>query len=335
MATSAPAPASAPILQSSVFEEDKPNPTAASTQFISALASNVILPRQIQNYKCVICAERPGNLTPITIVADLPPDFAIEYGADYQESVSQGLKGVIPGKLDSIAKLGGLSLMTKSLTAQIWQGSSEVHFSIPIILQVETDAKRDVLEPLAALYSLVLPGEPTGGGFLRSPGPRLNYEKLVRGAVVAANDLITTGGSALAEGVATVIDAYKAVSMNNANSAVNTTITATGTAGGTVVTGADTVAGRADDLLRQSIENTVSLRLGNYMRFDYVVVTSVQQLHSTMPLQDGTMSRVEVTVGFKTFFTPTSRDIPKMLINLGDWDGNSSQGTAAGTPAAR
>ncbi len=287
------------------------------------------------NYKCIItCTDQK-----ITLEASLPESFQIDVGANYDEAFSQ-LIGSIPlaSKVAPWAKAFGLQLTTQALTAQIWNGSTELAFSLPLVFQAETSGVKDVLSKLRDLYTLVLPDESELGGFLTAPGPRLDPVLLAKSAAQAGEGLLNAappsiksladstrneinGITSVVGGIATQLGLDLNTVKSFAGTVANKVGLTTATRGTPEATGTPDYSheGRnhsAPTSLLSSIKNNISLKIGNYMFFESVVITSLGQNHYVQPLADGTMSRVEVTVGFKTFFVPTKKDISKIFIGM-------------------
>lgn len=262
-----------------------------------------------KNYHCVITSAELG-----TITAFLPQDFTLDIAAQYEESLAQAANSK-SSELSGLARMGGVQLVTQALTAQVWQGSGEMTFSLPLIFQVEDDEQKDLLIPLSKLYQLTLPGE-LPNGLLKAPGPTLNYKLLtqsvgafVSGSINIAKDAISAGADNLTEG-ARDLDKYLGTNVlqpANGGSADKQ--------GGNQKQANPQSAGQPPDM-KSCIDNNISLDIGNYMHFDSVVIMGVSQTHHVQPLETGTMSRVDVQVTFKTFFIPTKRDIPSMFKTL-------------------
>jgi hypothetical protein len=229
----------------------------------------------------------------ITIVANLPQEFSMDLGACYEEAFSQGLSGLLSGNgmLSEIAgksmKMLGLQLTTKALTAQVWQGSTEISFSLPLIFQVESDSERDIQKPLRDLYSLVLPEEKEAGGLLEAPGPRVDLNKLQQNSG-SLMDALGGTGSALSSAI-------------------------TGESAMSIKDGVNSALKPFSNAFLSSIKNNISLSIGDRMLFKSVVITSVAQNFSVQPLEDGVFQRVECTVGFKTFYVLTQQDMPDLF----------------------
>lgn len=247
------------------------------------------------NYMCFIVPLERG-MEPIKL--HLPEEYALSLGANYQAPFSQG-------PIDPQSRVGrgasafGLQFANKAMSMQLWQGSNEMEFTIPLVLQVESDPYKDVLKPLGTLYELMLPRENVAGGLLTSPGPHLDLEKLKEGI---KTEEIKSDLGAIADGF-----------MSDSNFS----LTETGTWGGTA-SGAANAANKALAVFTNSItagiKYNISLTLGNFQHFPSVIITNVQQDTKVRPdWQTGTMTRINVSVTFRTFFTPTNRDLQHLL----------------------
>ena len=261
-------------------------------------------------YRCVITC----NSKNININASLPQEFQLDIGATYEEAMSQWLASLGPvSELASKAKFSGVQLTTQAMTAQMWQGTTDMSFSLPLVFQAETDDHTDVVLPISQLYSLVLPDDLNGTGLLQSPGPRLNEKQMLKAVgSVGTGAVNTVLNSDLAKGVIKSATEFKdeAVSMFSSNKKASS---APSVSAKKDTTGED--GGKAP--VTSAIENNISLRIGQYMWFESVVITSVGQTHRVQPIEgSGNMSRVEVTVGFKTFYVPVQKDIKNIFSQL-------------------
>jgi hypothetical protein len=242
------------------------------------------------NYLAVIsCTDKN-----ISVSANLPQEFSMDMHANYEEAFSQGLSGLLGGKAESVGKamrLLGMQLTTKALTAQVWQGSTEVAFSLPLIFQVES-SEDDVLIPLQKLYSLLLPTESAAGGLLEAPGPVVDLAKLKSQSI----DFDTSGltGLDLTKGASGLVNS----ALSSADNFKNT-------------------AGKGlqsfTNAFTSSIKNNISLSIGSRIRLPSVVITSISTNTDVLPLDGGVFQRVTATVGIKTFYVPTQNDIPDLV----------------------
>lgn len=251
----------------------------------------------------------------IQITANLPQDFSIDIGAQYEEAVAQMVaSNQIVSELATGARMAGVQLVTQALTAQVWQGSTEISFSLPLSFQVSTDEYEDVLKPLSDLYRLSLPDEVTEGGFLKAPGPSLSVELLKKSTGAFTSGLMNT---AVGSDVSKAVSAAKDKVSSTLDGVVSLFSSGSKTAsapGASKVTSPQSEGQKGS--LASAITNNISLTLGQYMHFDSVVITNVGQTHHVQPLENGTMSRVDVTVNFKTFFVPTQKDIKTIFLAL-------------------
>lgn len=278
---------------------------------------------QNPNYHCLITCSDMN----IQIKANLPQDFAISIGAQYEEALAQAMNSSsVVSELAGKARLAGVQLVTQALTAQVWQGSTEINFSLPLTLQVNNDETTDVLKPLSDLYTLCLPDEVTSGGFLKAPGPTLSVELLKKSTgafasgvmnvakdsdtVKAVGNLVTDAQNIGQKVVSGVTSLFKSNERQ-----LSTSESKSADAPGKSNVQDPTSEGQPASL-SSAIKNNISLTIGQYMHFDSVVITNVDQTHHVQPLENGTLSRVDVTVTFKTFFVPTRKDIGKIFLGL-------------------
>lgn len=238
----------------------------------------------------------------ITVVGNLPETFSFDVASQYEAPFSQGFR--VSDTVNNGLRILGLSLTNQAMTSQIWQGTSEVQFTIPMVLQAVNNEYDDVLKPLKDLLSLALPSVAQEGGLLISPGPRINLEKLAqRGgegltsfgqAVVGHSTNLTSGLGDVITGGREGLQSY-AQTANRTRSRVDATSAA---------------MSREIDA---ATENRISLKIGRYMTLDSVVVLSVSTTAHLQPLPNGTPQRTEVQVTFKTFKLPTSNDLDRMF----------------------
>jgi len=133
----------------------------------------------------------------ISVIADLPESFGFDIAAQYEASFAPGFNNMVSSNLGSALRIGGLSLTNQAMTAQIWQGTTDVQFTIPLVFQAESDPVRDVIVPIRNLLKLTMPREEEEGGLLESPGPRWDPEKIkqVLNDPVTKSELTSSWGS--------------------------------------------------------------------------------------------------------------------------------------------
>ncbi len=292
------------------------------------------------NYKvCIIAADvthfgddkRKG----FTIMADLPETFSFSVATKYEPSISQGLYGVQPGMLQTTAHAFGMDLMAKSLTAQIWGGSSHLSFQLPLIFNIESSPMEDVITPLRQLLSLVLPYESNAGSLMQAPGPQFNWDKLTKNLAAAtkqtfdskgaiAGNALTGAGRATDATTKNVVGGnvkvpYTNVNLDQAGSAIANwgksaleSVQKSGD-GNTANAKTTTDLKQFPNAVRDSLDGQISLSIGRFQWFPSVVVTSIDPEFKMLTTEDGTPSQVQVNVSFSTMFVPTSKDINDMV----------------------
>lgn len=247
------------------------------------------------NYMCIITPLDRASMKPIKL--HLPEEYGLVLGASYQAPYSQG--PVDPqGVVGRAASAIGLQFANKAMSMQLWQGSNEMEFTIPLVLQVETDPYADVLEPLGCLYELMLPRENVAGGLLTSPGPHLDLEAL--------------------KNITPIGDSWAALSSTELTAGIKDRpvfdLGTWATAAGNAADGVNKTLAAFSNSITSAIKYNISLDIGNFQRFPSVVITNVEQDTKVRPdYQTGTMSRINVSITFRTFYTPTNRDLPDLL----------------------
>lgn len=249
------------------------------------------------SYKAFVVAQEQG----ILVEAWLPETIGMDVNATYEAPFVQGL-GALSGMegLSSLARFLGMSLTTQSLTAQIWQGGAFIEFTIPFVFQAETSAAQDVILPIQRLLSLMMPKDPTGGGLLEAPGPRIDLTKLAANA----REELKGAGSAVVNEITGL-----AKSIDTSNGIVSTAIDAANKGQASLNKAAKSVS----TALVNSVVNNISLHLGQFLYFPSVVITDVSPTFDTIIAGDKNPMRATVNVGFRTFYLPTSKDIAIMF----------------------
>ena len=248
------------------------------------------------NYLCVITCQDQN----VQITANLPQDFQTSTRANYESSFSQLVSNNINSKFGDAAKAFGMQLTTKALSAQVWQGSTEFVFNLPLVFHAIDDEYNDVTAKLMDLHRLTLPDE-NAVGLLTSPGPRLNPRRVAEELASASIDAARAAQKAISSGVGQAIGRLK---NSNQGSADNTSSDEKGSA--------PTSQRRP---LISCVDNNISLAIGRYMYFESVVIEGIDVSHKVRPLASGDMGMAEVQVSFKTFYQPTKSDINTIFVN--------------------
>ena len=255
-------------------------------------------------YKAFVVCQEQG----ILVEAWLPEQVNVDINANYEAPYAQGIGQ--SGSLGSLARFAGLSLTTQALTVQVWQGGSNIQFSLPLTFQAETSGVSDVMKPIKDLMKLMMPKDPQGGGLLEAPGPRLDPDKLIS---QAGPTLKKIGGDIIrgaSDSFSNMMDTAKQVSNDVVGAARNA---------------ANTVARPISNAIVNSVKNNISLYIGQFQYFPSVVITDVSPTYDVVLGVDKNPQRATVIVQFKTFYTPTDRDIEGMFPSARDGSENSGQ----------
>ena len=257
------------------------------------------------------------------IIAHLPEEYALNLGASYQAPFAQGPTDQ-HSHVGAAASAFGVQFANKAMTAQIWQGSNEMEFSLPLVFQLERNPNEDILKPLSALYELVLPREETAGGLLTSPGPHLDLDLLKQSASELTDKAAEAAKQMWDSKNSNDKNPPKGTSMSDAESSILSTEGIKN-----IANAGNSALATASNAITAAIKYNIALMIGQFQFFPSVVITNVQQNTKVRPYwQTGTMSRVEVTVTFRTFYTPTNRDLPSLLLGTeAQWNESTTSST--------
>jgi hypothetical protein len=259
------------------------------------------------NYRITIMQSTPPGLAGagqgIIVEAPMPETLTFDVQSAYATALPQGLTS---GPVATGAAMLGLRLAVPALTAQLWQGSSEIQLTLALEFHTENDPVADVQIPILNLNRLVMPSVSSATGLLQSPGPVIDYTQLGTIAKNAGQQLGNTVSNIKNKQVTPV-----PASMNNTsistNDAANNSQTAPALQNPTLGT---------SQYWKTKIANQISIRIGNYMYFDSVVITNVQQTFmSSIDAITGLPHHATINVTFKPLFMITQEDLNGIFIN--------------------
>lgn len=125
----------------------------------------------------------------VNLSTPIPETFELSLSSNYDHPMDQplsSLAGNAGGLVTQVVRAGtvastGLTTRNKYLSGAVWIGGSRINVSLPFILHAYKDPKKDVMDKVVQLMSLVAPSEGIGG-MLVAPGPTLaNMEALAGG----------------------------------------------------------------------------------------------------------------------------------------------------------
>lgn len=265
----------------------------------------------------------------------LPEQITFDVSAQYEAPYAQGINGAIP-LFGSLARSLGVNLVTQAMTAQVWQGSTEINFQIPIVFQAENDAYLEVIKPIKELLKLTMPLDPNNGGLLEAPGPHIDLDKF-QSSVNAVFNTTTPGpqqeisgnkfvDSILggAQGIGDTIIGFGKNLIGQGQEVLGD-VDKAGTFSAFAKLGVKGVKALRDSsnkgavafnrTLVNSIVNNISLYVGDFLYFPSVVITDVSQAYDILIAPDNNPYRATVNVTFKTFYIPTQADLDVMFQN--------------------
>jgi hypothetical protein len=257
-------------------------------------------------YKAFVVAQEEG----ILVEAWLPEQIQVDLHADYDAPFAQGFTDAAGQMIGNMARFAGMSLTTQALTAQVWQGGSNIQFSLPLIFQAESSGVSDVMKPIKDLMRLMLPKDPQDGGLLEAPGPRLDLGRVTEGGQSEVYRIIGGGTTSLNQKYDQARNALESMTTDIGNKNFGGVVSKT-------IDGIRTTAGEVarpvSRAIVNSVKNNISLYIGQFQYFPSVVVTDVSPTFDVVIGPDKNPLRASVVVQFRTFYTPTDRDIEGMF----------------------
>lgn len=104
----------------------------------------------------------------------VPEDFSMAIASDWNSPFTDtsllSKFGNTGENVDKALKFAGASSMHKLWSARVWAAPQYFSLDLPIMLNAESNTKREVVEPIIDLLSLAAPSESVGG-MLVPPGP--------------------------------------------------------------------------------------------------------------------------------------------------------------------
>ena len=252
-----------------------------------------------------------GNAA-IIVEAPMPETFAFDAQASYATMLPQGLTG---GAMATALAAVGIRLAVPALTAQLWQGSSEIQLQLALEFHTESDPVADVQLPILNLNRLTMPSINSSSGMLQAPGPSLDFTTLSSIISNAKTQLANTYSNAKNSQVTPTPSTMNNTSLvcNSGNSSAMPPPTAQNPTLGT------------SQYWKSKISNQISIRIGSYMYFDSVVITQVQQTFmSNIDAITGLPHHATVNITFKPLFMLTVEDLAQVFIS------NSAPGQSGG-----
>lgn len=258
--------------------------------------------KQLPEYKILISCPDRG----IYIEGDVPEEIMFDVSAEYSAPFSEGLIG--GEKLNTGMRMLGMSLTNQAMTAQVWQGSTSVRFSIPLIFQAELNPLKDVVTPLRDLLRLTMPIEDEDGALLEAPGPRWDLEKMEQ-AFGNMERQMTSSETTEKVNRSWSDDASNIKNNLFARDEVGTMRSVLGLSKSIRGT-ANLISSSFSEGVRTALTNNISLQIGKYLFFESVVIVDVSQTATSQPERNtGIFMRSEAQVTFQTFMVPTQRDL--------------------------
>ncbi len=255
------------------------------------------------NYLVTIVRESPQ----LTIQAPLPESFMFDSSAQYEAPFAQGW---VP--IDSVRNAlaaFGRKTTSQALSLQIWQGNQDTDLGLELEFQAEIDPQVEVMQPIADLLTLTTPKADSLAGLMKAPGPHLDLQKFLGVVVNSGNEKslalegakrIQRGGDPnnILERQGSTVDGSKSTADGNNQAKPEQS---------------NEASSSATDLIKQSIQGKISIKIGRYMFFDSVVITDIQQTFTNQLDENGFPWHAKVAVRFRPAFTIVQRDLERIF----------------------
>lgn len=247
-----------------------------------------------------------------TVIGTLPEVITSSTTAEWDTPFADGLLG--GGRLQTFLMVSGWVPTVQALTAHFWKGSTPIDLSIPLTLTANSDAD-DILTDLLTLKSMATPTKEATTGFLRAPGPLLDYnaEQVLPYVKQLGNTVATAGG----ELIGAVMDKFSLPNLGFGDNGKRASETQTESSRlDNVKTAIGETVKAADKVL--TVTGKISVRLGKFLYFEDVIIRTIDESTDVTLAPDGRPLKTTVTVNFTTRLTPTFEDIIKMHMTTKD-----------------
>lgn len=120
-----------------------------------------------------------GNSAPEVLEGWLPETFDFRVQSDW-EPLLMNLADISKASMGNDILAGGFGhrVFLQSTTGQVWRGSGPIEFTLPIMLDAETNAYEDVTKKVLTLTKWCTPSfsgsKSFGAGVLQAPGPSIS-----------------------------------------------------------------------------------------------------------------------------------------------------------------
>lgn len=288
------------------------------------------------NTNYTILIQQSATANPIVVEAPIPDEFAFDVGASYETPLPQGFTS---NKLINLgASIVGSRLAVQAMSAQLWAGNTDTELSVEVVFHTESDPVTDVRTPIVNLLKLTMPSISTSTGLLTSPGPSFDASFA---ASVAGDTLKTLGNdaSAVLGGIQNAYSNFISGILGTPSTTGSMTNTNTQTNDGANNTIPASITQNPNlgtaSYWNTKIKNKISIRVGNYLYFDSVVITRVAiTAASNFDAQTGLPHSARVAIAFKPLFMLVQQDLDTLFINPNSNNSPSTSLFGVSTPVA-
>lgn len=125
------------------------------------------------NYVVTLSRTTPSE---VHIEANIPETFSFGVQSNYDAVLPTSIRDVVNGGIANAASAAfKFNRVLQALSQQIWQSSSPIEISLPLLFDAKEDAKKEVRDPIVKLMAMCLPYKASKGDVaLTPPGPVLS-----------------------------------------------------------------------------------------------------------------------------------------------------------------
>lgn len=259
------------------------------------------------------------NKSAIIIRCHMPEEVSLDTTAQYNTPFADLLQ--VSQTQVAALSLAGFYPLTQSMTSQFWSGSAPIQLTLPLTI-VAYKHYSEVTDNVLLLKSMQVPRVDKQTKTLIPPGPRIKpstqfksgMEKLVATGFGAAKDMLSgfiEAGEQVIEGAGNAV-----AGLNDGNTAEASQ--AAENAGQGVVNAAaetlDKLKSRLGDAIEAfesmfEVQGKISIRLGQFLYFDDVVIEHVSDAYNIVLGPDGYPLKCQVTIQAVTRMTPTYENL--------------------------
>lgn len=259
------------------------------------------------------------NKGAIVIRCHMPEEVSLDTTAQYNTPFADLLQ-VSQAKV-AILSMAGFYPLTQSMTSQFWSGSAPIQLTLPLTI-LAYEHYSEVTDNVLLLKSMQVPRVDKQTKTLIPPGPRIkpskdfrsNAEKLVATGLASVKDMFdgaVAAGEQVLEGVGNAVAGLNDGNTSEVSKAaekagqgvMNSVMDSIDKLKSKLGAGIDAFEGMFE------VQGKISIKLGQFLYFDDVVIEHVSDAYNIVLGPDGYPLKCQVTIQAVTRMTPTYENL--------------------------